>query len=81
MNETQSVSESVSQSVSQSVGESVSQRVSESVSQSSQPEQMLPITENTILFVILLRSSGCLQQKPISIRSFEGPEDFAAATF
>ena len=38
-------------------------------------------TENTILFVLFLSSSGCLQQKPVSIPSFKGPEDFAAATF
>ena len=38
-------------------------------------------TENTILFVLFLSSSCCLQQKPVSIPSFKGPEDFAAATF
>ena len=38
-------------------------------------------TENTILFVLFLSSSGCLQQISISIPSFEEPEDFAAATF
>ena len=56
---------------------------SQSVSQSShdQPVQMLSITENTILFVLLLSSSGCLQQKPVSIPSFAGPQDFAAAAF
>ena len=53
----------------------MSESVVQSVSQSSQLVQMLPITENTILFVLLLRSSGCLQQKPISIRSFEGNEN------
>ena len=77
----QSVSESVGQSVGWSVGRSVGRSVGQSVSQSSQLVQMLPITENTILFVLLLRSSGCLQQKPVSIQSFEGPEDFAATTF
>ena len=64
-----------------SSGRVVSLQASPQVSQSSQPVQMLSITENIILFVLLLSSSGCLQQKSISIPSFEGPEDFAAATF